>query len=454
MLVYFSAENFRSIKEPIELDMRAAPKLRRLAHHTRKPISKNKLKLLKTALIYGANASGKSNILKAMNVAQNLIIDSQTSVDILKTQKFSLVDKIEKNSSFYFEFIIGKTHLTYGFEISDERVIEEELGVYDDKGDNLILVFKRTFNNVSNEYVIESESDKILSDDKNAFNEFKILCKYTPKDQLLLNKSSDWDDSSDLKAIGSCTLAAKTFFQHFLVIIFPTTSYGGLPKDLNDLDNSGNYLSIFNKFDTGVDSIIHNSIPIERFDLDVIDEIKKKISESGGGALKLTVKHEEYIAWFKGGDIIISSLQAVHKIKGVEDKIFNLKDESDGTIRLLDLLPTLRNSDELTSTTFVIDEFDRSLHPNLSRSIIENFIDCENENNNQLIVTTHQSELLDSKLLRRDEIWFVQKEWDQSSKLYSLDDYSERFDKDIQKAYLSGKYGAVPVLSESESHGN
>ena len=126
--------------------------------------------------------------------------------------------------------------------------------------------------------------------------------------------------------------------------------------------------------------------------------------------------------------------------------LFSLKEESDGTIRLLDLLEVLlaNNSDMV----YVIDEVSRCLHPLLTKKFIGDFLALAAERNIQLIVTTHEADLMDLDLLRQDEIGFVGKrDEDGTSKIFGLDEFGARFDKRIRKAYLDGEYGGIPNLS-------
>ena len=99
------------------------------------------------------------------------------------------------------------------------------------------------------------------------------------------------------------------------------------------------------------------------------------------------------------------------------------------------------------NTTFIIDELDRCLHPSLTYKFIEKFLETTVDRNIQLIVTTHESRLLDFDLLRRDEVWFVNKRRSGVSDIYSLEEYNTRFDQKIDKAYLEGRYGGVPIFS-------
>lgn len=448
MLVYFSVENFRSFNERVCLDMRAAPRLRRLSNHVRKPLSgKNKsLKVLKTALIYGANASGKSNLLKAIKFAEEMITSSKGNKRTINTQPFLMADKPREDSEFEFEFTVGEVYFGYSFKLNSERVVGEHLYII--SGDDEMTVYNRFFDGDINGYHIEFDemANEFFSAEQ--MEEFEILSKHCPKVKLILNECFEWENKESLGDLGTLLNVSHGFFRYYLYIIFPQTRYFGLLKDINDVEHSESFIKILNNFDTGIDSLRASPVEQSRFDETFIENVSNKLQELKGKSLNFKFDGKEYQAhWSDKDELEIFTLNSVHNVPGGKEKIFDLKEESDGTLRLLDLIPALRNKDPKLSATFIIDEFDRSLHPLLSRSFIENFINKFNaENDNQLIVTTHQSELLDNELLRRDEIWFVQKEWDQSSKLYSLDEYSTRFDKDIQKAYLSGRFGAIPQI--------
>jgi hypothetical protein len=140
--------------------------------------------------------------------------------------------------------------------------------------------------------------------------------------------------------------------------------------------------------------------------------------------------------------VICKTVQFYH---GNDDVLFSLSEESDGTIRLLDLITVLFDTNE--DRIFVIDEIDRCLHPQLTYKFISEYLKIAEKRNIQLIVTTHESRLLDFDLLRKDEIWFVDKNITGESSIYSLDEYNDRFDKKIDKAYLEGRYGGVPIFS-------
>lgn len=125
---------------------------------------------------------------------------------------------------------------------------------------------------------------------------------------------------------------------------------------------------------------------------------------------------------------------------------FKISEESDGTIRLFELLEILLSRKD---KTYIVDELDRCFHPCLSYEFIKRFFEYKKNNSKtQLIVTTHESRLLDFNLLRRDEIWFVNKENSGDSKIHSLEDFNPRFDLKIDKAYMDGQFGGIPLFAK------
>jgi AAA15 family ATPase/GTPase len=143
-------------------------------------------------------------------------------------------------------------------------------------------------------------------------------------------------------------------------------------------------------------------------------------------------------------------IQAAHEHEAGKVVRLELTEESDGTRRLLNLIPALHYL-RTTNAVYVIDEIDRSLHPILVKEFLEFFLKSHDRASRQLILTTHESNLLDQDLLRRDEIWFAEKDQSGATRLYSLLDFKVRNDLEIRKHYLQGRFGAVPFLGNLEN---
>ena len=139
-------------------------------------------------------------------------------------------------------------------------------------------------------------------------------------------------------------------------------------------------------------------------------------------------------------------VKAIKVIHGDPDVPFDTYEESDGTLRIIELIDVLLSDEKV----YIIDEIDRSLHPSLTIEFVKSFLELLKDKNSQLIITTHESRLLDYDILRRDEIWFTDKNEEKATELYSLEQFKDdaRFDRKIDKAYLDGRYGAIPIFHE------
>ncbi|MCT6700884.1 AAA family ATPase [Rheinheimera sp. 4Y26] len=446
MLVCFRAENFRSICDPIELNLRPAPRLRNHKSHVVQPIKSNlDLKVLKTSLIYGANASGKSNIVKAIDFVQNLITSSKASDEKIDFTPFKVTKTPKESASFYIEFTIDSFHLALTFEVNKDRILYERLSYIEKNREKIIYERKsdKDFHEFNSDIITDSETLNFIS----------ALSKYAPENTSIINfVSQNGKIQKDLpQNFTSYLRAAFFYFKYCLVIVFPNSRYGGLTDDVQD-GTINSYTANIKDFDTGIDSLNIEKVESSLFSPSLINKIKKEI-EILDQPIKFENNFREYTATKNGDEIDIHEIILKHKDIHGNQFDFSTSEESDGTVRLLDLIPVLSNSEALKNVlkpTFIVDEFDRSLHPNLSKLFLEKFLSTDTHAG-QFIVTTHQSELLDLKLIRRDEIWFAQKEWNQSTSLYSLNDYSTRHDKDIRSAYLNGLFGAIPIVERTSN---
>jgi len=438
------AENFRSIDSKIELNMRAAPRMRRKNNHVRIPSKNKKLKVLKTGVIYGPNASGKSNILKAIEFLKELIIDYRKPNTNINFDAFKMGSNQNKSTKLYIEFIHSTIHFGYGVELNNERILEESLTIINDNED--LLVYERKFE--SEKYTFQI--NPMALSEESTDEELKALTyigEFSSKNKLFISECFERNVLEQNKDfIGNIIYI---YFKYHLILIFPETKYAGLVTDIkNRSKGECEYLDILSNLDTGLDDISLTKVEEISIDKNLLDRIKDDLGDKNRNISFLYDENQYQIEWKEDNSYEVSKLEAIHKLSDGTKVKLSLSDESDGTRRLLDLIPAIcRRDSQKHDVTYVIDEFDRSLHPNLAKIFLEIFLDNDDESNcDQIVVTTHEAELLDKDLLRRDEIWFVQKERNKSSSLYSLNDYSTRFDKDIHKAYLDGKFGAIPNI--------
>ena len=209
-------------------------------------------------------------------------------------------------------------------------------------------------------------------------------------------------------------------------------------------------------FGTGITDFQLVEVPVEKvFDeipksirSELLTNIEKKAAEMNANShcskwgVVMRSRHDFFTLEFNPeGEILCKTIQFSH---GSKKTLFSLSEESDGTIRILDLLEILLSEE---GKVYIVDELDRCLHPTLSYQFVKTYLQLAAEKNIQLIVTTHESRLLDFDLLRRDEVWFINKKNSGDSDIYSLEEYNTRFDQKVDKAYLEGRYGGVPIFS-------
>jgi len=248
------------------------------------------------------------------------------------------------------------------------------------------------------------------------------------------------------------------WFKESLVLVGPDESLGALG---NLLDQGSDFLSFAGAFlkstSTAVDhlEILKKEISIDELRRllpdSAVSEMLRHLAEDDDTALARLFEGNEVLVEHKGENRFYHvSIQAAHEHEPGKIVRLDLAEESDGTRRLLNLIPALHHLRK-TGAVYFIDEIDRSLHPILVKEFLEFFLKSCDVGFRQIIVTTHESNLLDQDLLRRDEIWFAEKDQAAATRLYSLLDFKVRNDLEIRKHYLQGRFGAVPFLGNLEN---
>ncbi|ALF21301.1 ATP/GTP-binding protein [Fusobacterium animalis] len=413
MLLQFCFSNYRSFEGEGILDMRASGS-NELSSHVRNNLNE---RVLPVTAIYGANASGKSSVFEAFQFMALCVLESLSFSDDdkknpykLKVDSFKFSKSREKPSEFEINYIDkkGKKELyyNYGFKIDNSGILEEYLT------SNTKTGVKR---NEDYTYIFKREKNQKLYLDS-SIEKFRENLEISLKEKTLLV-------SLGAKLNIDEFIRVRTWFINTEVINFSNSLYGAfleniLPNNIIESEEvRKNLVSFINSFD---DSII--DIEVEK--ISAIDENDK----------------DNYRVF------------TIHKSdKGTSTARISMNEESSGTKKMFSLYQTLL--DVLRKGgVFFADELDIKLHPLLMRNILLTFTDKEkNPNNAQLIFTTHNTIYMDMDLLRRDEIWFVEKD-NGVSNLYSLDDITNekgekvRKDSNYEKHYLLGNYGAIPNL--------
>ncbi len=419
MLRQFSVENFRSFKEQVTLFMEAEKKLKGM-ESTNLITAPDGEKLLNTAAIYGANASGKSNLVKALRYMKSMVLHSSKDTqkgEPIESEPFLLDPKSSQEPSlFELIFFIGDSEYTYGFKVTKEAIIEEWL-------------YRRKKRQIR---LFERNTDGVYYINKATFKEGLDLTKRLRKNALFLSLVAQMDG----KIAGDIV---KYFLKLIIIDGFEPRSFKAHTLSLH---REGKFSEEINKFlcklDVGIKGVDCNNTEIDEDQFEKI--FMRNMKETGN----FEFSYNE-ITGKKG----ITSINTIHEIEGQKPVHFNLeKHESHGTQKLYALAgPFLETLAE--GRVLVIDEVDARLHPLMTMELLRLFrTDKMNKNNAQLIVTTHDSNLLNRRtnLFRRDQIMFTEKRQDQSSDLYSLAEFSPRNDEALDLNYLRGKYGAIPFL--------
>ncbi len=445
MLIRFTVENFLSFKDEAEFSM-VPGRARKHKNHIYVDENRKDIRLLKTGVIYGANASGKTNLIKAMDFAQKLIVEGRRASQSISSTPFLLDRETETQlSKFLFEIKKGTKSYSYRFEVDAKRIRSESL--YELRSASEKLLFQR-FTNDSGHTRIEFGKLPLSEEQNELFLSFTATG--TRANQLFLKESVE----RNVKYFED----VYEWFRTGLVLIFthsiPGAELGAIY--LNDEDNfQKKYRDLIQLYDLDIDDIElhHIETDVEQLFMEqdksnissLVDELPDDPDAKAilyNPPLKLFVFVDRY-AQYEGYRFV-----TVHDVKHENRRVrFDLHMESDGTIRLFELTPALirllSSKDEIV---FVVDELDRSLHSEMTYNILDIFLSNSIGKPSQLIVTTHELEILNLDFLRRDELWLIEKDSHAASILYSLEEFAPRFDVDIKRGYRAGRYGAIPIL--------
>ena len=419
MLIEFSVSNFRSIKEMQTLSFVATVMSEHEDTHVFQ--ANEKTRLLKSVGVYGANGSGKSNLIKALMAMLNFIKysfkDEEFGAKVMET--FMLDDEyLDKDIFFQIIFINDGKKYRYGFTYRNNKINSEWL--FADIRKNEVKLFTRT-----NKYVDLNESS--FKDLKKV--NIKNLEKDVIENNLLINLYAKFG--------GTISKSIKKYLEDNYIISlgvadsrFARSSYEYLKDDKTKND----ILQFINKADVGIKNILIEEEPVENDLKEILKNINKRNDSK------------------KVIDIVKIKVSSIRQKNNSDQNIeFDFEEnESEGTKRLLNFSGVIIDSINNSKILF-LDEFDARLHPIITREIIKLFNSKENKSA-QLCFITHDTNLLDKDLLRRDQIYFVEKNSKAETSIYSLAEIKAvRNDASFEKDYIKGKYGAIPFVKNLNS---
>lgn len=398
MLINFTVGNYRSFKEKKTLNMEATS-IKELKESV---VVKDGYKLLPTAVVYGANSSGKSNLLNAILKFKGIVINSskQNSTDKLDITPFLLNEKTAKEPShFEIELLCDTATYTYGFVVDNNKVFEEWLYRKEKHAKKEKCLFVRTEEGIG------------VTDD---YPEGKGLEERTRSNGLFLSVVDTFNGEIAqelVKQIANITVLSGINHEYWAEV---TTKMCSTSECFGE-----DIVVLLRQFNLG----------FNKFEIPKDVELAKKI--------KAYTSHSIYS----------NSGQSIGQVQ------FNMKEhESAGTNKLFDLA-ALFVTGLIGGLTIIIDELDSKLHPLITRQIVNMFnTPATNIGGGQLIFSTHDANLLTVKTLRRDQIWFTEKDQTEATDLYSLVEFREpdgtkiRNDRSFEKDYINGRYGAIPYI--------
>ena len=414
MLIEFSVKNFLSFKNKVTLSMEKGNGDENLDNI----ISTNNVDLLKTTAIYGANASGKSNILKAFTCAI-LMVRNSSLIPVGAKWNFIkpfLFDEVSKNKPSEFEFIftVNNVKYRYFFSADANKIYDEALDAYySQKPTN---IFTRT---KTNNYEFTNDKSKLES-----------LATNNTENKLFLSTATTWNYDKTKDAYLWFASAIDTYDSFENIADKDLIAYSSGEENLKDFA-----LKLLKEADILIKDM---TVDYEEKEMDstMVDMLVPPLARTGDKFkvknVNIELEHE-----------VLDDNNNKHTYK------LNFTEESSGTRVLFAFTPFLKRAFEKTKV-IVVDELERSMHPALVEFIVKLFNNKEiNKANSQLIFTTHATNLLNLELLRRDQIWFTEKNPDNGvSDLYPLDSFSVRKDENIQKGYINGRYGAIPFIRD------
>ncbi|MCD8416159.1 ATP-binding protein [Tenacibaculum finnmarkense genomovar finnmarkense] len=446
MLIRFTVSNFMSFKEETEFNMLTGKGNGYTKHKNHVHKSTSGVDILKTAALYGANASGKSNLIKAIEYLKDLVVYTEPNENLIPISKRFRLDKEYKElpTTFRIECVYKDIHFDYAIEIHKGKITEEWLyKINSIKKNQEELLFNRKDNIISFGTYFSEESISYFKEFLN--NELK-------SNQTVLNAS----DNNRVKNNKILNLIKEAFSE--LNIISPNSFDLNYGTSILTGKISHNFASeILNNAKTGIDKLVIKEINADTFfsyeENDFKNDLIEKLEE--GIASKENINEDNVVATFSRrnqyhcfkkheDNYFVSLLKTKHHLS---DELFDFHEESDGTNRLFELSPAFDDLINGDNTVFIIDELERSMHPILVKELVKLF-STKKTKNNQLIFTTHESQLLDFDLFRQDEIWFAEKKKNGSTEFYPLSKFKPREDKNIRKGYLQGRYGGIPFLGD------
>ena len=423
----FSLENWKSFKVPVKLSLVAgnSPRNGRIMPR----IEGYNSDLLPLVSIYGGNASGKSNFCDAMQYVQSLVVNGNDQKNGIRTKPFKLDDETKnKPSKFKFEIFIDEILYNYSFSIYRDVVLSESLYKISHELKSIPLFIRE-----NKKFEFGEGFDKVIS---------KKVANKIPEKQLFLHNINLFE-IEPFKSVFE-------WFAHSLLLIGPESKFGAIHELMeheNPLIQQINNMLFM--LDTGVIGINKKQLSSELVNELIANELISEEELAQGSIHNFYLANRMVSLRFKDGEVVADQLTTQHSTQTGEVTDFDISEESDGTKRLVELLPAFFDlTQDSNLKVLIIDEFDRSLHSRLTKNVIERYLElCNDNTRTQLIFTTHDQSLISDLPICNDEICVTDRDIDGITRMISVGDYKDiGKDENILDLYKVGLLGGTPNI--------
>jgi hypothetical protein len=442
MLVSFSVANFRSFATEQVFSLAASRALTTHPDHLM-PVPGCDEAVLRAGVIYGANGAGSSNLYKALAYARDIALAPRQGLKGTGRSPFRLADMSVLPSTFELQFVTRGKLYRFGFSVDDEHVAQEWLVQV--AGNTEKPIYQRHTGSDGRFHIaapaLKNGNAKLAA----------LLMVGAPPNQSFLASVRQALEPRDL---GEALSEVIEWLEEGLTLLGPDSTAGMLAEQLARDPELLEFASSFLKASaTGIDRLKVQRRELSRAEAHgLVPRSVMSLLDGQSGPYKACIPALD------GADLLIErtaeaerfhrlAIQVTHKHLTREETTLELSEESDGTRRLLELVPALYQMSKRPAVVF-IDEIGRGLHPMLVYKLIEQSLGSCSARPCQIIVTTHDTHLLTLELLRRDEVWFVEKDPGGASHLYALTDLTDSRDLITRGGYLQGRFGGVPFLGD------
>ena len=431
MIISVSLENWMSFRDRVTFSMIAS---REHQHMERVPrVEKYRKGILPIATIYGGNASGKTNFFKALNFVRNLVVDGTRPDSFISVDAFRLdAQATNQPTRFSFELLVEEKIYEFSFTVTKKAVLEESLTEITSNSEREL--YKR-------------QGEIIIFDKKLKNQDFlEFASKGTRDNQLFLTNSVS-QKVENFRPI-------YNWFDDNLQLIAPDSRFEPFERFFNDKHPIYETMNkVLQGLDTGIVKLSGEEIEIDNIHLpqSILVKLQEEVKVGKSARVRVEPRNDRIFVTRnqKSGELSAKRLLAYHPQTDGALIPFEIRQESDGTQRVIDLIPAfIELSKSQSSRVFVVDELDRSLHTLLTRSLIEFYLaSCSAKSRSQLLLTTHDVLLMDQQCLRRDEMWVAERDVRGVSSLLSFNEYKDvRKALTIRRSYLQGRLGGIPHI--------